>query len=287
VSAGHWEFFEVPYSRTFSKTPFPIWEDLADSHNVPSVRLLMDVGIPYARAYVERFGIPAKQIPASPSMVLGSGDFTPLQIARAYATFSSGGFLPHPYLIRKILTRNGTQVSLLDCPLGYRPPPKDTVIPPGVAYLLTRMMERVIREGTGVAAQILHRHDLAGKTGTTNHEDNAWFNGYNPDVTTSVWVGYDDNHSMGTWAAGAREALPIWIRYMHTALKPYPDIGFFQPPDVVTARYDPKTGTLVSKDDPKRGSKIGYFLAGYLPPSAKAERRSQLRSFIHALMHIF
>ncbi|MGC8467053.1 MAG: penicillin-binding protein 1A [Acidithiobacillus sp.] len=275
------------YSRTFSETPFPIWEDLADSHNVPSVRLLMDVGIPYARAYLERFGIPARQIPASPSMVLGSGDFTPLQIARGYAVFSSGGFLPHPYLIRKILTRNGTQVSLLDCPLGYRPPPKETVIPPGVAYLLTRMMERVIREGTGVAAQILHRHDLAGKTGTTNHKDNAWFNGYNPDITTSVWVGYDDNHSMGTWAAGAREALPIWIRYMHTALAPYPDIGFFQPPDVVTARYDPKTGTLVSAKDPQRGSKIGYFLAGYLPPSAKAQRRSELRSFIHALMHIF
>jgi len=182
------------YSRTFSNTPFPIWEDLADSHNVPSVRLLMDAGIPYAKRYVQRFGFPASQVPATPSMVLGAGDFTPLQMARAYATFSSGGFLPHPYLIRRIVTANGTQVALLHCPLAYRPPRQQTVIPPGVAYLMTRMMERVIRVGTGVAAQILHRHDLAGKTGTTNAEENAWFNGYNPEITTSVWVGYDDNH---------------------------------------------------------------------------------------------
>ncbi|MCE5360575.1 MAG: PBP1A family penicillin-binding protein [Acidithiobacillus sp.] len=270
------------YSRTFSNTPFPIWEDLADSHNVPSVRLLMDVGIPYAKRYVQRFGFPASQVPATPSMVLGAGDFTPLQMARAYAVFSSGGFLPHPYLIRRIVTANGTQVALLHCPLAYRPPSQQTVIPPGVAYLMTRMMERVIRVGTGVAAQILHRHDLAGKTGTTNAEENAWFNGYNPKITTSVWVGYDDNRSMGTWAAGAREALPIWIRYMATALKGQPDNGFFIPPDVVQARYDPRTGTLAGGSK----GKLGYFLAGYLPPAQKS-RREQEQSFVRALMKIF
>ncbi|UTV81215.1 PBP1A family penicillin-binding protein [Acidithiobacillus sp. YTS05] len=275
------------YSRTFSNTPFPIWEDLADSHNVPSVRLLMDVGIPYAKTYVQRFGFPAKQVPATPSMVLGAGDFTPLQMARAYATFSSGGFLPHPYLIRKVVTANGTDVALLHCPLAYQPPARQTVIPPGVAYLMTRMMERVIRVGTGVAAQILHRHDLAGKTGTTNAEENAWFNGFNPKITTSVWVGYDDNHTMGTWAAGAREALPIWIRYMGTALQGRPDTGFFRPPDVVTARYDPQTGTLADPGAKADSGKLGYFLAGYLPPTAKSPRQRQEQSFVRALMKIF
>ncbi len=273
------------YSRTFSRTPFPVWEDLADSHNVPSVRLLMHAGIPYVRRYVARFGIPARQIPASPSMALGSGEVTPLQVARGYAVFSSGGFLPHPYLIRKIVTAHGTAVSLMGCPLGYRPPPQHTVMPPGVAFLMTRMMERVIREGTGVAAQILHRHDLAGKTGTTNHEDNAWFNGFNPHITTSVWVGYDDNHTMGTWAAGARQALPIWIRYMRTALKGEPDVGFFQPPDVVTAHYDPRTGTLAPDGDPAHRYPAGHFLAGYLPP--RSTMGEEVQSFIHALMRIF
>ncbi|MCE5387552.1 MAG: PBP1A family penicillin-binding protein [Acidithiobacillus sp.] len=278
------------YSRTFSQTPFPIWEDLADSHNVPSVRLLMDVGIPYAKAYVQRFGFPAQQVPATPSMVLGAGDFTPLQMARAYAVFSNGGFLPHPYLIKKVLTANGTRVALLHCPLAYSPPSEQTVIPPGVAYLLTRMMVRVIRVGTGVAAQILHRHDLAGKTGTTNNETNAWFNGFNPQIVTSVWVGYDDNHSMGTWAAGAREALPIWIRYMATALRDEPDTGFYRPPDVVKATYDPTTGTLL--DPPmgkaaRHGGKVGYFLAGYLPPKPQTRKERQEQSFVRALMKIF
>lgn len=276
------------YSRTFSNVPFPIWEDLADSHNVPSVRLLMDVGIPYAKTYVQRFGFPATQVPATPSMVLGAGDFSPLQMARAYATFSSGGFLPHPYLIRKVVTATGTQVALLHCPLAYQAPAKQTIIPPGVAYLMTRMMEKVIRVGTGVAAQILHRHDLAGKTGTTNAEENAWFNGFNPQITTSVWVGYDDNHTMGTWAAGAREALPIWIRYMGTALKGMPDNGFFMPPDVVTANYNPRTGTLADPGpDAGSTSKLGYFLAGYLPPKAKTQQQSEEQSFVHALMKIF
>ena len=275
------------YSHTFSKVPFPIWEDLADSHNVPSVRLLMDVGIPYAKTYVQRFGFPAKQIPATPSMVLGAGDFTPLQMAKAYATFSSGGFLPHPYLIRKVVTADGTQVALLHCPLAYQPPATQTVIPPGVAYLMTRMMERVIRVGTGVAAQILHRHDLAGKTGTTNAEENAWFNGFNPQITTSVWVGYDDNHTMGTWAAGAREALPIWIRYMGTALQGMPDNGFFIPPDVVTAQYNPRTGTLADPGAHAGPSKRGYFLAGYLPPKPKAQEQREEQSFVHALMRMF
>ena len=204
------------YSRTFSNTPFPIWEDLADSHNVPSVRLLMDVGIPYAKTYVHRFGFPAKQVPATPSMVLGAGDFTPLQMARAYATFSSGGFLPHPYLIRKVVTANGTDVALLHCPLAYKPPARQTVIPPGVAYLMTRMMERVIRVGTGVAAQILHRHDLAGKTGTTNAEENAWFNGFNPDITTSVWVATTITIAWGPGRRGparpCRSGYAIWGR---------------------------------------------------------------------------
>ncbi|WP_308389935.1 hypothetical protein [Acidithiobacillus sp. AMEEHan] len=152
---------------------------------------------------------------------------------------------------------------------------------------MTRMMERVIRVGTGVAAQILHRHDLAGKTGTTNAEENAWFNGFNPEITTSVWVGYDDNHTMGTWAAGAREALPIWIRYMGTALQGMPDTGFFRPPDVVTARYDPQTGTLATGGGKGNPGKMGYFLAGYLPPAAKTPRQQEEQSFVRALMKIF
>lgn len=274
------------YSRTFSKTPFPVWEDLADSHNVPSVRLLMRVGIPYAKAYVERFGFPASNIPAVPSMVLGSGDFTVLQMARGYAVFSNGGYLPKPYLIRKVVTAHGTPILLAGCPLGYTSPASHTVIPSGVAFLLTRMMERVIQKGTGIAAQILHRPDLAGKTGTTNREDNAWFSGYNPAITTTVWVGYDNNQTMGTWAAGAREALPVWIHYMKTALRPYPVVlPFAVPSDVTTASYDPKTGKRVWF--PTAGDKTGYFLVGFLPPRYSFPATKAFHGLVHAFMGLF
>lgn len=252
------------YGNKFSNTPIPVWANLAYSHNVPSVRILMDIGIPYAVQYVQRFGLPAQQIPAVPSMVLGSGDYTPLQLARAYAVFSSGGFLPTPYLITKIVNSRGTQISLMNCPLGYAPPPQQTAVPPGVAYLTTEMMQQVIKIGTGVAAQSLGRNDIAGKTGTTNNENNAWFNGFSPRITTSVWVGYDDNRTMGRWAAGAREALPIWVHYMRTAMAGEPDIGFFRPPDVVSA---------ATASDSSAGSKqigVSDYLAGYPPIAAPA-----------------
>ncbi|MEL5849226.1 MAG: PBP1A family penicillin-binding protein [Candidatus Igneacidithiobacillus chanchocoensis] len=242
------------YSNQFSNTPIPVWANLAYSHNVPSVRILMDIGIPYASQYVQRFGFPAKQIPQVPSMVLGSGDFSPLQMARGYAVFSNGGFLVKPYLIRKIVESNGTQVSLLNCPLGYEPPPTSTSVPPGVAYLMTEMMQQVIKIGTGIAAQSLGRSDIAGKTGTTNNENNAWFNGFSPRITTSVWVGYDDNRTMGRWAAGAREALPIWIHYMKTALAKTPSLPFPRPASV--------TGPAESASAPPG---VSDYLTGYPP----------------------
>ncbi len=272
------------YSQTFSQTPIPVWQDLADSHNVPSVRLLMRIGIPYAAAYVHRFGFPVTQIPQVPSMVLGSGDYTPLQIARAYAVFANGGELPRPYLIARIETAGGHHIPLADCALGYHHQAAPVVaIPHGVAFLLTRMMERVIRQGTGVAAQILHRHALAGKTGTTNKENNAWFNGYNPQIVTTVWVGYDDNHTLGRFAAGAREALPIWIHFMKTALRGQHGLRFAVPQSVVRRRYDPRTGRLT---DTRRHSRKAYFLKAYLPSNGSSGI-SVIKHFLNRIANFF
>ena len=279
LANGHF-YRPTNYSNTFSSTPVPVWEDLADSHNVPSVRLLMHIGISYAAAYVHRFGFPIQQIPQVPSMVLGSGDYTPMQIVRGYATFGNGGFLSTPYLISRIQTASGQHISLRNCPLGHTPTLSTApVIPPGVAFLLTRMMEHVIRQGTGVAAQILHRRDLAGKTGTTNDENNAWFTGYNPKIVATVWVGYDNNQGMGHWAAGAREALPIWIHFMKTALRGEANLRFTQPPSVVRKRYNPKTGTLT---DSHTAGREGYFLSGYLP-SQGPTGLGIIKHFLHKL----
>ena len=266
------------YSNTFSRTPIAVWQDLADSHNVPSVRLLLHIGIPFAASYVHRFGFPTQQIPQVPSMVLGSGDYTPTQIARGYAVFANGGTLPRPYLIARIQTASGQHIPLHGCALGYKAPADtQTAIPPGVAFLMTRMMESVIRQGTGVAAQILHRRALAGKTGTTNDESNAWFTGYNPRVVTTVWVGYDDNHSLGHWAAGAREALPVWIHFMKTALQGQRGLRFTIPPTVVRRHYDPKTGGLAYSGHHKT-----YFLKGYLPENG-GSGLGVIKNFLHRL----
>lgn len=281
LSNGH-VYRPTNYSKKFSTTPLPVWQDLAESHNVPSVRLLLRIGIPYAVAYVHRMGFPLDQIPPVPSMVLGSGEFTPIQIVRGYATFANGGFLPTPYLISRIQTAGGRNLSLKDCPLGYTPPPTGAApaISPAVAFLMTRMMEKVIRSGTGVAAQILHDRSLAGKTGTTNTENNAWFNGYNPKVVTSVWVGYDNNTTMGRWAAGAREALPIWIHYMEVATTGQARLRFLRPPNVVKLHYNPQTGTRANASQ----ADAAYFIAGYPPPKGG---HHIFKHLLHAFSELF
>ncbi|MEJ2673640.1 MAG: PBP1A family penicillin-binding protein [Acidihalobacter sp.] len=251
----------VNYEGTFSNKPIPLWKDLADSINVPSVRVLMHVGIPYAIRYATQFGLPKSRLPAVPSLVLGAADLSPLQMVRAYSVFSNGGFLPHPYFVTQVVDGQGHSLSLKGCQLCRSQMAPKPVITEGVAYLMTTMLQRVISDGTGVAARSLSHH-LAGKTGTTNDQKNAWFVGYGRHVVTGVWVGYDDNRGMGRWAAGAREALPIWIHYMHEALRGVQSLPFFRPPDVVQAAVDPKTGLLSDS-----GGKVFDFLAGFLPPA--------------------
>ncbi|MEJ2479349.1 MAG: transglycosylase domain-containing protein [Acidihalobacter sp.] len=249
------------YEGTFSKQPIPLWKDLADSINVPSVRVLMHVGIPYAIRYATQFGFPISRLPAVPSLVLGAADLSPLQMVRGYSVFSNGGSLPHPYFITQVVDGQGQSLPLTGCQLCQSSTPPQSVITEGVAYLMTTMLQRVISDGTGVAARSLGHH-LAGKTGTTNDQKNAWFVGYGRHVVTGVWMGYDNNRGMGRWAAGAREALPIWIHYMHEALKGVQSLPFFRPPDVVQATVDPKTGLLSDS-----GGQTFDFLAGFLPPA--------------------
>ncbi len=117
------------------------------------------------------------------------------------------------------------------------------------AYLTTSLMQSVIQFGTGVAAQVLHRVDLAGKTGTTNNYINAWFGGFDPHLVAMTYVGRDDNKSLGYGEVGARAALPMWIDFMGPALSRYPDRPYVPPPGIVTARIDARTGLLCGPSD--------------------------------------
>ena len=124
-------------------------------------------------------------------------------------------------------------------------------------------MRDVIRFGTGRRALALGRADLAGKTGTTNDQRDAWFTGFNSDVVTVSWVGFDTPHPLGARETGARAALPMWVDYMGAALKGVPETPLEQPPGIVSVRIDEKTGKLVSAESPD--AIFEYFLSDQVP----------------------
>lgn len=146
-------------------------------------------------------------------------------------------------------------------PLPIRVAPR--VLSPQTRFLITTMMRDVIRFGTGRRALSLRRSDLAGKTGTTNDQRDAWFSGFNGDVVTVSWVGFDTPHPLGAKETGARAALPMWVDYMGEALKGRPETPLEQPPGVVTVRIDEETGKLVSAESPD--AIFEYFLSDQVP----------------------
>jgi penicillin-binding protein 1A len=143
------------------------------------------------------------------------------------------------------------------------------IIRPQVAYLLADMMKDVIRRGTGVRARTLNRDDIAAKTGTTNDAHDAWFNGFNGDIETTVWIGFDQDRSLGEGEQGGRTAVPAWTYFMHEALAGAPRHGVPVPDGIVTARISPETGLLASSDDPN--GIMEKFIEGNLPKSESYE----------------
>jgi len=206
---------------------------LSESRNVPAARVLQAIGVPYARDYVTRFGFPASQIPPYPTMVLGVGSFTPLQMAAAYAVFANGGFRVQPYLIERVSGPDGKTLYAADPRHAGQDAPR--TIDPRNAFLMTNLLEDVARRGTAAAARSLGRKDLAGKTGTTEDFVDAWFDGFNPDQVAVSWIGFDQPHSLGRGETGAHAALPMWEDYMRVALRNAPEQGYSMPAGVVEA----------------------------------------------------
>jgi penicillin-binding protein 1A len=266
--------------------PIRLREALVKSVNLVSVRVLDAIGLHYAREYITRFGFLPDQIPENLSMALGTASVSPLSMARGYAVFANGGFLVDPYFVREIDDRDGNVVyqanpaiACSDCagsgvasappasaaatslnPIGTAkaaatPVPGQPHLAPRVidarnAYLVTSLMRDVIRRGTGSAAMVLKRNDLAGKTGSTNDHRDAWFTGFNARLVASCWVGFDDFGSLGRGEFGAKAALPIWIDFMRLALKDVPEQPFDMPPGISKVRIDPSTGALAAAGDP-------------------------------------
>jgi penicillin-binding protein 1A len=142
-------------------------------------------------------------------------------------------------------------------------------------YLITSMMRDVIKHGTGRRAKKIGRHDLAGKTGTTNHYNNAWFGGFNANLVTVAYVGFDRVKTLGRPETGARAALPAWVDFMGPALAHVPAVPFIQPPGMVTVRIDSKTGLRTGPTDPN--AMFETFRVSRVPPRGTSRDFSRAR----------
>ena len=212
-TSGGKEYSPHNYDNTFEGR-ITLRRALADSRNVPAVRLLDHVGIQNVVNTARRFGITSPLPPYLP-LALGAADLTLLEHTSAFTVFPDDGIHIQPHMIRRVTSYDG---AILE---EARPRVTDAA-PSNVARTMVAMLEDVVQFGTGVRAQALGRPS-AGKTGTTNDFTDAWYIGFTPQLTTGVWTGFDDpGISLGTKETGARAALPIWLEFMEQASKGMP-----------------------------------------------------------------
>lgn len=201
--------------------PMPMRTALAKSKNMVSIRILQSIGTQYAQDYAGRFGFDPEKHPPYLTMALGAGSVTPWQMVTGYAVFANGGYKINPFIVREI-RGEGNQVLALSAQTEAGDE-STRAIDPRNAFLMDMMLRDVTIYGTAAkASAILKRHDLAGKTGTTNEYVDAWFCGYQVTVAGCAWIGFDQPKKLGDKETGGAAALPIWIGYMSRALKDVP-----------------------------------------------------------------
>ena len=262
--------------------PTTLREGLYRSRNLVSIRLLRDLGINTTLSYLKQLKLPTENMPSNLSLSLGSGLLTPMELARGFAVIANGGYDVQPYLIERIEEWEGTavyeapktilcdencdisptQVADAEQSTSEQPPEIEGMTLPASAaeestteprimqrladersiYIMHSMMQDVVRRGTGRRALALNRSDIAGKTGTTNEQKDTWFAGFNHDIATTVWVGFDQPSPLGRGEYGASTALPIWVDYMKVALADQPAATMPRPNGIVNIRINPETG---------------------------------------------
>jgi len=201
--------------------PMPMRTALAKSKNMVSIRILQSIGTQYAQDYAGRFGFDPEKHPPYLTMALGAGSVTPWQMVTGYAVFANGGYKINPFIVREI-RGEGNQMLAMSAQTEAGDE-SIRAIDPRNAFLMDMMLRDVTIYGTAAkASAILKRHDLAGKTGTTNEYVDAWFCGYQMTVAGCAWIGFDQPKKLGDKETGGVAALPIWIGYMNRALKDVP-----------------------------------------------------------------
>ncbi len=294
---------------------------LVKSLNVPTVKVIEDIGVPWAAEYAKRLGI-FSPLNMDFTLALGSSSVTLYEMTRVFSEFGRQGKRTHPMIIKKVESPTGKKlldkISLderfakelseqesqfeerrkayleliktpeaiaaaaaekkpkIDSHIFFEDP--DQLIKPTTAYLITSLLKSVVEDpsGTGARAKALGR-EVAGKTGTTNGYFDAWFLGYTAQIATGVWVGFDQERTLGKGEVGGRAALPIWLDYMKTAHEDLPPLTFPVPPGIVFANIDPDSGHL-----PAAGSKHivrQAFLEGTEPTAASKSKKEEDTDF--------
>ena len=238
--------------------PMRIRAALAKSKNLVTVRVLQAIGPQYAQDYIGRFGFDPKLHPPYLTMGLGAGSVTPMQMVSAYAVFANGGHRVAPYVIARIVDAKGNVLSEAS-PVAAGEN-ADQAIDPRNAWIMTSLLKDVVRVGTAQRALSLNRADLAGKTGTTNENVDAWFCGYNAAMVGVSWIGFDQPKTLGTDETGARAALPIWIAQMAKVLKGTPEAALPMPSGIIAVPINAESGL-----HDESGGLTEYFFAEFPP----------------------
>jgi len=222
------------YDQTFHG-PTLFRTGLIKSRNIITVKILRDIGIDYAIDYAHKLGI-VSQLDRDLSLALGSSGLSLLEIVKAYSVFANQGVLIEPNYITRIEDRHGNVIFESKAK-------QERVIDESTAYVITHLLKEVVQSGTGWRVKALNR-PVAGKTGTTNNLYDAWFIGYTPRCVTGVWVGFDQEQSLGEKETGSRAASPIWLDFMEQVLSDKPERVFPVPESVVFTKIDLETGRL-------------------------------------------
>lgn len=235
--------------------PVTMREALTNSINIVSVKIMEQIGASYAVEYAQKLGF-TSPIPANLALALGAASVSPIELTSAYAVFANKGLLLSRNMIIKVTDNEGVILQ------ETSPPVPIPVISPETAYLITNLMQSVVASGTGHRASIVGR-PVAGKTGTTNDSKDAWFVGYIPQLVTGVWVGYDQERSLGAGGSGGQAAAPIWAEFMQKSVLGLPTEDFEAPENVTFVLINPRTGKLAREGTP--GAMMECFLKGTEP----------------------
>lgn len=276
-------------------------EALTNSINIVSIKILEKVGAGTAVEFARKLGI-TSTMEANLALALGASSLTPQELTAAYGVYAAGGYRVTPYFITKVTDRDGTVLEetptptlavvfdnstsavsvtmtgneteppkeLQEQPIAAKSisatasqlPPPVQVISPEVAYIITNLMQSVVNSGTGQRAKAVGR-PVAGKTGTTNDMKDAWFVGFVPQLVAGVWVGFDQERSLGAAGSGGQAAAPIWTEFMQRAVANIPVQDFTAPANVTFATINPRTGLLVREGS--EGSLQECFISGTEP----------------------